>query len=169
MNGKILSSQQLKILDVGCNSGKDFIKLLHNRYNLELYGVDLLDNSIEQDNFTFLKCDAGQLPFEDNFFDITISIGTLEHITPIEKLSRLIKEIQRVSRSYCIIVPSINTYLEPHVFKTNYPQKKFQGGIGIPLLFFSDEAWLSFEGFAGAKIDRFKYMPFIEQQCVYYP
>ena len=167
IEGTVFSSQNLKILDVGCNTGKDFIKLLQYNKNLELYGIDLNDNTIEQENFTFVKCDAEKLPFTDNFFDLTISIGTLEHITPIEKLSRVISEIRRVSRSYCILVPSIDTFLEPHTFKIKYQLKNYKAGLGIPLIFLSDEAWLSFEGFSNAKITRFKYMPLIEQQCVY--
>ena len=54
------------------------------------------------------------LSFEDNYFDCTVSIGVIEHITPIDKLNGMINEINRVSRNYIIIVPSISTFIEPH-------------------------------------------------------
>jgi SAM-dependent methyltransferase len=165
MGGRILSGATIRVLDVGCNNGKDFVRFLDGHNNLELHGVDLLDAGFKQANFAFIQCDAENLPYPDGYFDIAVSVGVLEHITPIEKLSRVIGEINRVSKSYCVIVPSLRTVIEPHVVRYRYPVKQLKRKKN--LLHFSDEAWLSFEGFREAEVRRFKYMPFIECQCIY--
>ena len=166
-----IRNQKKNILDVGSGSGKDFIQ--HFRYdkNLQFTAIDIEEYKLNQNNCKFMQLDAKQLPFSNKFFDLTVSFGVLEHITPIEKLAKIITEINRVSKHYCIIVPCINTFFEPHVkdifwqlrdikYKKTYSQ--------APLNYFSDEAWLSFKGFSGAKVTRFNYIPFIKNDLIIY-
>ena len=158
------SNKKLKILEVGCGSGKDFISFYDQNDQIEFTGVDLDDYGINQKNFKFLKLDAESLPFKDKEFDLVISLGLLEHIVPIEKLSKIIKEIDRVGKSYVMVVPAVNTILEPHTkgifwqLKDHNKKKKYKHA---PLNYFSDDVWPNFEGFAGAKVKRFWHIPFL--------
>jgi ubiquinone/menaquinone biosynthesis C-methylase UbiE len=166
-----IDKKGLKILDVGCGNGRDFITYFKNRDDVSITGIDIRDRHIEQGNFRFVKGDAEKLPFEDNEFDVVLSIGVLEHIVPMEKLSRVISEIERVGKRFVVVVPCISTPFEPHVESVRWQLR----GIGKkkrystqPLIYMSDEAWLSFKGFKDAKIDRFWYIPGVKREGVIY-
>ena len=105
-------SENLKILEIGCGRGEDYIEHCKSLSNLELYGIDIFDYSIEQENFTFMKADAKKIDFPDMYFDFVLSFGVLEHIQPIEKLSIIIKEMGRVSKSSIHVVPAVSTKFE---------------------------------------------------------
>ena len=153
------NKEKIRVLDIGCNNGYDFVRLLKDRSNIEVHGVDLDDHKIDQGNFKFLKADAANLPFPDKYFDVTVSIGVLEHIEPMEKLSEVINEINRVSKQYVVIVPSIGTILEPHTVSIFWPMRAIGKKAKHSLLnFMSDEAWGKFKGFSSAEIKRFWYI-----------
>ncbi|MBN1622304.1 MAG: class I SAM-dependent methyltransferase [Endomicrobiales bacterium] len=115
-NGILFNKQakKKKVIEIGCANGIDFLQFFKDKSYLDLYGIDLKDRGFKQDNFTMIVGDAEKIPFSDNYFDLAISIGVLEHIQPIEKLCLVIKEINRVAKSYIHIVPAINTLFEPH-------------------------------------------------------
>jgi ubiquinone/menaquinone biosynthesis C-methylase UbiE len=153
LNGK-------KILEIGCSSGADFLQFFKDIKGVNLTGIDIAPQNIQQSNVTFLQMDAETIPFQDKSFDLTVSIGVLEHIQPIEKLSKVIAEIDRVSKEYVVIVPNISTFFEPHTvsffwqLRARNKKKKHN-----TLNYFSDDAWLKFEGFSGVEITRFSYIP----------
>ena len=161
--------KQIKILEIGCNIGEDFIKHLNNRDDLEIYGLDLEDYGLRQKNFKMIVGDAVQIDFPNKFFDFAISLGVLEHIQPIEKLSEVITEINRVSKSFYHDVPAINTFVESHTnsffWQLRDHNKKTPYGA---LNYFSDEAWLQFIGFHDAKVKRFSYIPFGKKDLIIY-
>jgi ubiquinone/menaquinone biosynthesis C-methylase UbiE len=136
------------------------LKFFKDVKGVNLTGIDIAPQNIRQSNVTFLQMDAEATPFKDKSFDLTVSIGVLEHIEPIEKLSKVIAEIDRISKAYAIIVPNISTLLEPHTvdffWQLRAGNKKKKYGA---LNYFSDEAWLQFGGFSGAEIRRFAYIP----------
>jgi ubiquinone/menaquinone biosynthesis C-methylase UbiE len=157
-----------KVLEIGCAHGKDFIQFI-NYPCVQITGIDIKDQDIEQDNVTFLKMDAQELPFEDKYFDLCVSFGVLEHIQPIEKLSRVIRQIDRVSKSYAIIVPSISTILEPHTASFLWQLKSSEKKLKYTCLnYYSDEAWLQFQGFNNAHTKRYSYIPFFLKNTLIY-
>lgn len=90
-----------RILDVGC--GKGF--LIHD-FTLELPGVEIagldiseyaINHAKEEVKPYLLNGNAVELPYEDNSFDLVISITTL-HNLPFEQMLQALKEIERVSR-----------------------------------------------------------------------
>jgi ubiquinone/menaquinone biosynthesis C-methylase UbiE len=113
--------------------------------------------------------DAEDTLFKDKYFDLTVSIGVLEHIEPIEKLCKVITEIDRISKEYVVIVPNIITFLEPHTLRffwqlrAIHSKKKYDA-----LNFYSDETLLKFKGFSGAKITRFDYIPGLIKNTIIY-
>jgi len=90
-----------KVLEIGVGVGTDLVQYAKNR--ARVYGVDLTEDAIEitKQNFKLkglefdiLKtCDAENLSFEDNFFDLVYSFGVLHHTPNTDKA---IKEIHRV-------------------------------------------------------------------------
>ncbi len=154
-------TEDLKILEIGCAQGKDFIRHT-NKQSYELYGVDITSYKDKHSDFTFVLTDASELPFKDNSFDLVVSIGMLEHIQPIEKLCQVISEIKRVGKYHIIIVPSISTFIEPHCAKILWQlQDKNKKNHYSNLNYYSDEAWLQFQGFNKSKTQRFKFIPLL--------
>ena len=91
-----------KILDIGCGKGYllfDFLKVLPNA---EIHGIDIsqyaLKNAKPEISHRLLLGDAKELPFEDNYFDLVISINTL-HCLEAQDLFLALKEMERVGKS----------------------------------------------------------------------
>jgi SAM-dependent methyltransferase len=150
-----------KILDVGCATGKDFVTFFGGRKDVEIVGLDLKDYGLRQHNFRMIVGDAADIPFPDRYFDITVSIGVLEHIHPMEKLARVNQEIDRVSKSYVVIVPSVSTIIEPHIgrFFWHLQDRNTKPTYPGTLVYMSDDAWLAFAGFEGSKSCRYWHIP----------
>lgn len=158
-----------KILEVGCGNGQDFVSYFRSERQVSVFGMDIHDYGIEQDNFTFVHGDAAVIPFPDKYFDLVVSIGVLEHIEPISKLLKVIDEINRVGKRYAIVVPSISTRLEPHTIVWRWQLKQHEKKRAVPALnYFSDEAWLQFDGFNNAAIQTFYYLPLLIRNALIY-
>ena len=89
------------ILDIGCAKGfmlHDFKKLIPG---IKVSGIDIsnyaISNCIETVKSDLRVADARDLPFEDNSFDLVISITTI-HNFDIEGCKTALKEIERVSK-----------------------------------------------------------------------
>ncbi len=94
------------MLDVGCAKGfmlHDFKELMPN---LTIAGIDISEYAIQHAIETvkhFLRIgNTKELPYEDNSFDLVISINTI-HNLPLEECKRALREIQRVTRKYAFI------------------------------------------------------------------
>lgn len=156
-------SSPFRILDIGCHLGKDFVRFFDKRTDLDLTGIDVQDYGLRQDNFQMILADAARLPFPDASFDLTVSIGTLEHIEPMEHLAMAIQEIRRVSKSYMILLPCLRSLIEPHTGQIlwHLRQPGTKKTFSHPLLYMSEESWLAFQGFSGARCVRFAHIPLL--------
>ena len=88
-----------KILDVGCGKGfllYDFKKI---DSSFEVHGLDIsqyaINNSKKEIKKNLVHGCASKLPYEDNYFDLVISINTLHNLYNYELMSAL-QEIERV-------------------------------------------------------------------------
>lgn len=158
---------KIRVLDVGCAEGKDVLKFIGDNPNIELYGLDIKEYEMMNKKVNFIIGDASSMDFPDDYFDVVVSIGTLEHIQPIEKLSEAIREIDRVSKEFYILVPAITTPYEPHAHQFFWGLRRHRKHHPW-LLFFDDLTWLKFGGFAKAYVRRFWYIPgFISNLIIY--
>ena len=106
-----------RIIDIGCGPGGGAIAAW-NTTN-EIVGVDLLPPEgvrvVSRPNFRYERADATDMAaFGDAAFDVAFSIGLLEHIRPDERLATAIRELRRVGRRYCAVVPHRAAFVEPH-------------------------------------------------------
>jgi ubiquinone/menaquinone biosynthesis C-methylase UbiE len=91
-----------KILDIACGTGR-VMEILSKFPQLELYGCDisdfLLSKALEHglDPNRLRLCDASDTKYEDNFFDYSYSIGSLEHFTE-DGIVGFVAEARRITK-----------------------------------------------------------------------
>lgn len=95
------------ILDVGCAKGfmlYDFHRLMPEA---ELVGVDVseyaIEHAIEPMRPYLQVADAADLPFEDDRFDLVVSINSIHNLPP-EGCRQALREIERVGRAHKFVV-----------------------------------------------------------------
>ncbi|MCH8112408.1 MAG: methyltransferase domain-containing protein [Proteobacteria bacterium] len=160
----------LRLLEIGCGFGQDFAAHVAGAAQIEVYGIDTVNRGAHGvPSLRFVLADAEFIPFPDGFFDVVVSVGVLEHIQPIEKLCRVLTECRRVGRAFVHVVPSLATPIEPHTaglfWQLRRPGRKLPAD---DLNFFSDDAWLKFDGLDGARLERFFYLPPLISNLIIY-
>ena len=91
-----------KVLDIACGTGKT-MWLLRSFDRLQVSGCDISDMLIEKaverglGRETLQVCDATKLPYKNDEFDYSYSIGSLEHFTE-EGIDKFAAEAKRVTR-----------------------------------------------------------------------
>lgn len=89
-----------KVLDVGCAKGFMLFDLKEAIPNITIEGIDISSYAIENakdEVKQFLKVgNAKELPYEDNAFDVVISINTIHNLER-DDCAKALQEIERVS------------------------------------------------------------------------
>ena len=92
-----------KVLDIGCGKGFLLFEMIKLMPNLKIYGLDFskyaITNSKKEISDKLIFGNANNLPFEDNYFDLVISINTLHCLKCID-LEKSLIEMQRVSKKH---------------------------------------------------------------------
>ncbi|MBU2633762.1 MAG: class I SAM-dependent methyltransferase [Nanoarchaeota archaeon] len=99
-------------LDIGVGAG--VITTEVGKISKKVFGVDLIDERISKNNYTYKKVEGLKLPFKDNYFDVIISNQIIEHIKDKDVH---INEIYRVLKKdgICYLAtPNKYSFLEPH-------------------------------------------------------
>lgn len=122
--------QGIKILEVGCGTGRNLIFLQKAFPQSKITGLDSSKTALKlipkdfKGKTVLYDMNSG-LPFEDNYFDIIVSVFVLEHGL-LEQIKKNAMEISRALKKggiFVLEVPSINdfryktgTELEPNTF-----------------------------------------------------
>lgn len=92
-----------KVLDVGCGTGYTTEAILRTLRDGEVVGIDLapeqLKRSVEKlrsEKLSLVRGDAENLPFRENTFNVTVSVGAMEYF-PNPK--NAVQEMRRVAKS----------------------------------------------------------------------
>ena len=96
-----------KILDVGCGMAHLLYEFTQEVPGVEVYGIDIsqyaMEHAKEEIRDRIRYGEAQMIPFEDNEFDLVISLTTL-HNLKVYDLKNAIKEIERVSKKNSYIM-----------------------------------------------------------------
>ncbi|WP_303814463.1 class I SAM-dependent methyltransferase [Selenomonas ruminantium] len=96
-----------RILDVGCGMAHLLYEFSQVVPGIEVKGIDISDYALKhakeeiRDSLQYGK--AQEIPFEDNFFDLVISLTTLHNLKVFD-LKRAVQEIERVSKGNSYIM-----------------------------------------------------------------
>lgn len=101
-----------KVLDLGCGYKANFIKKISNK-DCNCFGVDIsVDKDINSDKVTLLSHDLNiELPFDDNSFDVVVSLANLEHLNNPKYVLNEINRVLRPGGKLLLTTPSI--YAKP--------------------------------------------------------
>jgi demethylmenaquinone methyltransferase/2-methoxy-6-polyprenyl-1,4-benzoquinol methylase len=95
----------MKVLDVGCGTGSDLE--LYHQGGCEVYGVDLSPSMVKVAQKKFggdadlRVCDASQMPYEDETFDLVLTTLTLHEMSPelcLDVLREMIRVVKQDGR-----------------------------------------------------------------------
>lgn len=117
LNDKLSIQPRDRVLDAGCGLGTFYQKLISDfSLSFEYFGIDIDADRIklakselaDQTNATFLVGDIFKLPFQENYFDKSAVLLTLQHI---EEPIKAIRELVRVTKvgGKLLIAEPINT------------------------------------------------------------
>ena len=94
-------TSESRILDVGCGKGFMLYDFLEALPGVTVQGIDISEYAIEhamEDVKPYLQvANAKKLPFEDNSFDLVISVNTVHNLA-IDECKEALREITRVSK-----------------------------------------------------------------------
>ncbi|MCP4130484.1 MAG: class I SAM-dependent methyltransferase [bacterium] len=96
---KYLDSEDKKLLDIGCAHGF-FLDEVRKDCKCKVYGTELSSYSFNYAKnilgLNVLQCDIDENVFEEEFFDVILLIGTIEHLTSpkvmLENIHRILKK-----------------------------------------------------------------------------
>jgi|TARA_B110000881_G_C18416815_1_gene433877 ubiquinone/menaquinone biosynthesis C-methylase UbiE len=128
-----------KVLDVGCAKGfmiYDIMKLIPE---IKVKGIDIskyaIENSKEEVKEYLMVGDAKNLPFEDNEFDVVISINSI-HNLDIENCGKALREIERVSKK--------NSFITVDAYRDDNEKKRMEAWNLTAKTIMSVEDWKYF-------------------------
>ena len=128
-----------KVLDVGCAKGfmvYDLVKLIPG---IQVKGIDVSNYAIENSKEEIKKylsvADAKDLPFEDNEFDVVISINTIHNLN-IEECGKSLREIERVSKK--------NSFITVDAYRNEEEKKRMDAWNLTAKTVMSVEEWKNF-------------------------
>jgi ubiquinone/menaquinone biosynthesis C-methylase UbiE len=142
------------VLDVGCGKGfmlYDFFKIIPG---IKLKGIDISDYAVENsmpDVKDFITvANAKNLPFEDNSFDVVISINTVHNLEPSD-CAQALREIDRVSKK--------NSFITVDAYRNEEEKNRMYAWNLTAKTIMSVKDWNSFFEKAGYKGDYFWFIP----------
>jgi len=101
--------EDAKILDIGCGKGFFLYDLKKLKPNSEVVGIDIskyaIKNAKEEIKNNLVFGSATKLPWEDNYFDLVVSITTLHNLYNFD-LEKALKEMERVGKNKYLCVES---------------------------------------------------------------
>ena len=146
--------QNSTILDVGCAKGfmlHDFKELIPG---IKTKGIDISEyaiaNCIETVKEDVQVGDACNLPFEDNSFDLVISITTI-HNSEIDGCEQTLKEIMRVSKNY--------SFITVDAYRNNLEKEEMLAWNLTAKTILHVDKWKEFFSSVGYKGDYYWFMP----------
>ena len=108
---EFFSGRTGKVLDLGCGSGRNFLKV----EGVELYGIDFSEKMLDLArsksdsldlNVELRKAEVFDTGFPDDFFDSVLFYAVLHCVDSAEKRKKTLEEIYRILKTGCEVFVS---------------------------------------------------------------
>ena len=147
-------NQNSTILDVGCAKGFMLRDFKEFEPELAVTGVDLSDYAVDHADelvkpYLYIE-NAKSLSFQDNSFDLVISIDTV-HNLELEECGQALKEIQRVSKG--------NSFVIVDAYRTKEEWNRIQAWNLTARTIMHTSEWVSYFNEVGYTGDYFWFIP----------
>jgi len=108
--GNLKKQKNIRVLDLGCGGGNVAGFLKSKFPNWQIFGIDVSGYAIKNakrnfKNINFSLSSAEKLPFKDNFFDLVLSLDTLEHFLVYKKAILEAKRVLKNNGTFFLAVP----------------------------------------------------------------
>lgn len=147
-------SSESRILDVGCAKGFMLYDFMQCIPGIKVAGIDISEyaiaNAKEEVKEYLCVGDAQNLPFEDNSFDLVISITTLHNLDR-EGCKKGLQEIERVSRG--------GKFVTMDAYRNEYEKKRMGMWNLTALTYMHVEEWKQFFKESGYEGDYYWFIP----------
>jgi ubiquinone/menaquinone biosynthesis C-methylase UbiE len=104
--------KKINILDIGCGSG-EVISSIALKYKLDAEGLDIAKNAIETcrrkysiPNLLFMEGDIRNLPYDDNSFDVVLTLSLIEWIDDYKKAIAEVSRVLKNGGSWVVSIPN---------------------------------------------------------------
>ncbi len=142
------------VLDVGCAKGFMMHDLMEAIKGIKVSGIDIsnyaIENCIETVKDNVQVANAKNIPFEDNSFDVVISINTIHNLERDECFIAL-QEIERVSKS--------NSFITVDAYRNDEEKEKMYAWNLTAKTIMSVDEWVKFFEEAGYTGDYYWFIP----------
>lgn len=107
----------LRVLDLGCGTGNTALVLKEMYPEVEVFGVDQLEEKEIPDfvNYQKINLDSDVLPYPDNSFDSVIFIHVIEHLSSPLRLGSEINRVLKNGGKLYIETPNWTSVLVPSI------------------------------------------------------
>lgn len=147
-------TEDSSLLDVGCAKGFMLYDLLEALPGITVKGVDISEYAIDHckpEVRQFLSvADAKSLQFDDDAFDVVISINTI-HNLEIEECAQALREIERVS--------SRGAFITVDAYRNDEEYERMMAWNLTAKTIMSVDDWVSFFGDVGYTGDYYWFIP----------
>jgi len=126
------------VLDLGCGDGIVSHKIVQERGDIELFGVDVLLRS--SSFFPSVSFDGCKLPFGTGEFDVVMLIDVLHHTRDV---SAIFLEAARVSKEHLLIKDHLaDRILAKPTLRFMDIVGNLRYGVSLPFIYLSKSDWL---------------------------
>ncbi len=144
-----------KILDIGCAKGFLLSEFNEEHKIKDVWGVDISlyakENAKTEIRDRIFIANAKELPFENNFFDLVISINSLHNILNVNETIHALSEIQRVTKK--------NSFISLGAYSNNVEKKTIDEWAVVGTTYTHEDDWLRIFESAGYEGDFFWFKP----------
>jgi SAM-dependent methyltransferase len=104
-----------RVLDLGCGGGYNSTVLIEHHPDLEIHGIDLIDESAVPSFITYKKIDLNraEMPYPDGYFDAIVCTHVIEHLIAPMNLGPEINRVLKPSGSIYVEAPNWTSMLVP--------------------------------------------------------
>lgn len=104
-----------KVLDIASGLGNMSLQL--NKFGFEVYAADINPDYFLPESINCLKVDANEeLPWEDETFEMVISVETIEHLENPWNFIREVHRILKTNGTFILTTPNVESWLSKIMF-----------------------------------------------------